>query len=157
MGCHVWFYRPIKDEEFELMKEYCIKDAEDFWGDTEKNREFNCVDLSQRDLIVKSFRENIPCIDGFYWYQLNYGCHNPKLGEGFYTYFVEGKLFVECMEFWDLGRCEFGIKTYPKKVIHNKRELRKYVGKKYFNLTNEQNKKLSEFWSKYPGGIMCWG
>ena len=50
-----------------------------------------------------------------------------------------------------------GIYTYPHKFIHNKRELRRYIGKKYFNITEHEHWVLDFFWKKYPGGIMLWG
>lgn len=160
MGCHTWFARPMTNDEFELMKEYCVQEAEELYGDTSENRQYeDGVQLHLRDMIVKSFENNIPCIDGMYWYQLGWGSGNPKLSENF-SYKVswkEGKLYVDCDEFHETARVALGIYTYPHKIIHNKRELRRYTGKRYFNLTEQDHKMLSEFWTKYPDGIMFWG
>lgn len=159
MGCHTWFARPITDEEFSLMKEYCIQEAEELLGDTPENREDDWVDLPYLEKVKESFEKNIPCIDGMYWYQLGWGGGNPKLPPNFdyrITY-KDGKLYVDCSEYHEVARVALGIYTYPHKIIHSKKELRRYTRKKYFNLTEQDHKLLSEFWARYPDGIMYWG
>lgn len=159
MGCHTWFARPITKNEFELMREYCAQEAEQWLSDTPINREFDTVNLHLMDMIIRSVKENIPCIDGKYWYQFGWGSGNPKLPNDF-TYKISwknGKLYVDCDEFHNIGRVALGIYTYPHKIIHNKKELRRYTRKRYFNLTEQDHKLLSEFWATYPDGIMYWG
>lgn len=60
------------------------------------------------------------------------------------------KLFVEVDEYYDL----FRIGHYPRKIIRNRKELRKYLRKRYFQLTDEQLEKISEFFKRYPGGVI---
>lgn len=51
----------------------------------------------------------------------------------------------------------FRVRNYPNKVIHNRRELRRFLGKKYFDLTEHQLKRVSMFFKLYPGGVITFG
>ena len=156
MGCHIWFERPITDEEFALMKDYAVKNAEEYLP---QNVDFDTgIDEKFVDAIRRSVEtgEPQPELDNCTWWELGYGITNPALGEDFTVFNRKGSLFVECEEFHNTARVSIGIYTYPKKIIHNKRELRKYLGKKYFNITPQEHERLSEFWKKYPKGIMSW-
>lgn len=73
MGCHTWFSRPITDKEFEKMKENAPKEIYYLTGDSKKNIEIGLYDKNLYDLLMKSYNENIPCVYGFYWWQLGYG------------------------------------------------------------------------------------
>lgn len=68
---------------------------------------------------------------------------NPDLEEIPFTCEIRGydQLFVNVPEYSDL----FRIKNYPKKIITNRKNLRRWMGKRYFTLTNEQLKKVSQF------------
>lgn len=152
MGCHIWFERPITDEEFNLMKDYAVKNAEEYLDS-------GCVNESFVNAIKRSVETGEPQKELYNstWWQLGYGVNNPALGEDFTVFERAGTLFVDCKEFHNIARESIGIYTYPHKIIHNKRELRRYLGKKYFNITPEEHTKLDEFWNKYPNGIMAWG
>lgn len=155
MGCHIWFARPITDHEYNLMKHYALADLKDL---------IESCDCSFSDAYINNVRKSIitgeKCIDGFAWYQYHFGIFNPELPNEFRSQTVidiDGKLYLTVEGFHDLARESIGIYTYPKKVIHNKRELRRYIGKRYFNITEEEHKLLNLFWKKYPGGILSWG
>lgn len=157
MGCHIWFERPITDEEFDLMKAYAVKNAEEYLP--KEDEDFECdFNESHVDAIRRSVEtgEPQPELYNCTWWQLGYGASNPALGEDFTVFNRNGTLYVEA-EYHDIARDSIGIYTYPRKIIHNKRELRKYIGKRYFNITQEEHEKLDEFWKKYPNGIMAWG
>lgn len=47
----------------------------------------------------------------------------------------------------------FRVKNYPRKIINNKRELRRYLRKKYFELEKWQLDKITEFFRENPKGI----
>lgn len=51
----------------------------------------------------------------------------------------------------------FRIYRYPKKIIHNRRQLRKYLGKRYFELSDYQLERISMFFKLYPGGVITFG
>lgn len=156
MGCHIWFERPITDKELALMRDYAIKEAEGYLPEV---FDFGCaVDQTYVDAIRRSVETGEPQVELYNctWWQLGYGTSNPALGEDFTVFNRNGTLYVEA-EYHDIARESIGIYTYPRKIIHNKRELRKYIGKRYFNITQEEHEKLDEFWKKYPDGIMAWG
>ena len=48
MGCHTWFARPMTNDEFELMKEYCVQEAEELYGDTSENRQYAFLRIFDR-------------------------------------------------------------------------------------------------------------
>ena len=157
MGCHTWFSRPITEKEFEKMKEYAPTEIYNLSGDSEKNIENGMYDPGLYNSLMKSYSENIPCVYGKYWWQLGYGSSNPKLinGENNYFHEVRGEsgLYIDIKEYYDL----FRVKNYPTKVIHSRRELRKWMRKKYFELEDWQLEKISEFFKKYPGGVIRFG
>lgn len=157
MGCHTWFSRPITKDEFNLMKEYAPIDIYNFTGDSKENKESGVYDENLYKQLMKSLEKNIPCVHGKYWWQLGYGSYNPKLlnGENNYIHEIRGdnRLFVDVKEFHDV----FRVKKYPRKVIHSRRELRKWMKRKYFDLEDWQLEKISDFFSKYPDGVITFG
>lgn len=155
MGCHTWFSRPITDEEFKKMKEYAPREIYHLTGNSQENIENGLYDKSLYNLLMKSYNEDIPCVYGMYWWQLGYGEGNPDLEEIPFTCEIRGydQLFVNVPEYSDL----FRIKNYPKKIITNRKNLRRWMGKRYFTLTNEQLKKVSQFFREYPGGVITFG
>lgn len=155
MGCHTWFSRPITEKEFNLMKEYAPIQIYELTGDSKKNIENGMYDKHLYDLLMKSLKENIPCVDGKFWWQLGWGEGNPELGTDSFTHEIKGykNLFVDVPEYHDL----FRVRNYPHKVITSRRNLRRFMRKKYFKLTSEQLEKCTEFFQKYPGGVITFG
>ena len=154
MGCHTWFSRPITEKEFNLMREDAPREIYQLTGESKENIESRLYDKSLYSLLMKSYNEDIPCVYGKYWWQLGYGEGNPDLEISF-TREIRGynQLFVNVPEYNDL----FRIKNYPKKIITSRKNLRRWMGKRYFDLTEEQLKKCSEFFRKYPGGVITFG
>lgn len=152
MGCHTWFSRPITEKEFKLMKEYAPIQIYELAGDSKENIENGMYDKHLYNLLMKSLKENIPCVDGKFWWQLGWGEGNPELGTDSFTHKIEGykNLFVDVPEYHDL----FRVRNYPHKVITSRRNLRRWMRKKYFKLTSEQLEKCTEFFKKYPGGVI---
>lgn len=62
MECHTWFMSPIKEEEFQLMKEYAPTEIFDLTGKTDENIEKDLYDGSLYRMLMKSYKENIPCV-----------------------------------------------------------------------------------------------
>lgn len=157
MGCHTWFSRPITKEEFQLIKEYAPTEIYNLCGDYKENIDDGFYDKHLYDLLMKSYNEDIPCVYGKYWWQLGYGSSNPDLlnGEHNYVHEIRGhkELFIDVAEYGDV----FRVKNYPSKVIHNRRELRKWMRKRYFDLEDWQLERISEFFRKYPDGVITFG
>ena len=80
---------------------------------------------------------------------------NPELGTDSFTHEIKGykNLFVDVPEYHDL----FRARNYPHKVITSRRNLRRWMRKKYFKLTSEQLEKCTEFFKRYPGGVITFG
>lgn len=157
MGCHVWALRPITEKEFQMMKEYAPTSAHKLCGNDRVLVKLGMVDQDLERKIIESVNTDTPCVDGHYWWELGWGSTNPELSKavnGFYTHVVGKKLYVGANEYNDLARIVY---TYPRKVIHNRHELRKYYRKKYFQVPQEELEKLSEFWHNYPNGILTFG
>lgn len=140
MGCHTWFYRPIKEEEFVKMKEYAPIEIYNLCYE----------DKSLYDSLMKSYNNNIPCVYGNYWWELGYG---SGFKNDFNVTIIKGNIFVEVKEFHDV----FRVKNYPRKVVKSRHELRKFMGKNYFKLTDNQLKLISKFFKKYKNGVITFG
>lgn len=156
MGCHTSFSRPITDKEFQLMKEYALIEIFDLTGPSAENIELGLNNEFLYKQLTKSFVENVPCVYGKYWWQLGYDAGNPKLLNG--SAFVHeirdyNGLFIDVPKYDDI----FRVKHYPRKVITNRRNLRRWMRKDYFKLTKEQLDKVSEFFEKYPNGVITFG
>lgn len=154
MGCHTWFSRPITEEEFQLIKEYAPTEIYELTGDSGENLVSGQYDKILYESLMKSFRENIPCVNGQFWWQLGWGTGNPDLPNGF-VHEIKGMkgLFIDVSEYTDT----FRVRNYPRKVITNRRKLRKFLGKKYFDLTNKQLEKVSNFFKENYGGVITFG
>lgn len=155
MGCHTWFSRPITEKEFNLMKEYAPIQIYELTGDSKENIENGMYDKHLYNLLMKSLKENSPCVDGKFWWQLGWGEGNPELGTDNFTHEIQGyeNLFIDVPEYHDL----FRVRNYPHKVITSRRNLRRWMKKKYFKLTSEQLEKCTEFFQRYPGGVITFG
>ncbi|MBD9181103.1 MAG: hypothetical protein EGP79_02220 [Roseburia intestinalis] len=153
MGCHTWFYRPITEKEFELMKDYAPIEISDLIN--EDYIKIGGYDKTLYDLLMKSYNENLPCVYGCYWWQLGWGDCNPELNNCHATCYISKLkgLYIEVEEYGDT----FRVNNYPTKIIHSRRELRRWMGKKYFNLSQYQLERVSEFFRNNRGGIIKFG
>jgi hypothetical protein len=157
MGCHTWFERPVTKDEFEFFKSNAIEDARRICGDTEENRKLGIVDMNEFHKVKQSVEENTD-----YWWKNGYGTRVFNKSE--YTDVINGIMYIDLagghsLIFENIKRYHdiFRIKTYPRKVIHNKRELRRYLRKKYFELEKWQLERISEFFKENRDGIIMFG
>lgn len=165
MGCHTWFARPIKENEKKFFKDNAISNVEYLNGDNEMNRMLGLVNLDTVRFIIKSV-----LTDGDDdWLEYGYGtivksnCKNGldhfetvfKMDDTFYLDLSGGneRIFKDLKRYHDI----FRVSNYPNKTIHNRRELRKFMGKKYFSLSDDQLNKVSKFFRDNPGGIITFG
>jgi len=88
MGCHTWFARPVKKEEFQIFKDHAIEHAWHLWGDTEENREWNDVRIDLFNKIKESVGN-----DTDYWWKQGYGTEFDNKSE--YTYVIKGVMYID--------------------------------------------------------------
>ena len=144
MGCHTWFQRQLTEKEVEEAKIRSLKNIE-------RDRNDPDLDLPQQyfDRCEKAVNENDLEYIAVWSWDFDTTGDIPK------TEYLNGKIYADVDEFHDL----FRIYTYPEKqVIRNKRQLRRWLRKRYFELiTPEVSKELTRFWQKYPGGVITFG
>lgn len=135
MGCHTWFYRPLPADEILKHREFVRKELEEMkieeeWDLSYRNYHYNRINTMVYDWILE------------YDYY----------GEGV-IYYKHNGYYVDVDDFHD----EFRIKNYPKKILHNYRQTKRWLLKKGKALTEEESNRLKEFWGKYKGGIIRFG
>lgn len=158
MGCHTWYYRPLTEKEFNILKENALEDIEYCFGPSD-----DPYDIIHYKLALNSFINNVPYIDDYYWYDFGFG--SKGLNKGLVTDVTgfirghKGQLFISVNNpvkdrpYYEI----FRVRNYPLKVIHNRRELRRFLRKKYFDLTVDQLDDISNFFKNNPGGIIEFG
>lgn len=162
MGCHTFFHRPLTGLEFHLMKQYAKTEAYELCIEAEY-----CDDKELYNKICKSVDEDIPCIYGKYWWELGWGVGNPEL-KGISVSNIRDRkvssLFVDCSRpvedtdpdkhyYFDV----FRVTGYPLAIIHNRRELRRFLREDYFKLSKYQLEQVSLFFKENPGGVITFG
>lgn len=156
MGCHTWFKRPITEAEMTMMKEYAPTEIYRLTGPSDKNKENGMYDKALYESLMKSWKEDVPCVGGYYWWQLGYGSSNPEFESGEASVCILNKksgLYVRVGELCDL----FRVDNYPTKVIRSRRRLRRFLRKDYFKLADWQLDKISKFFRENPGGVITFG
>lgn len=78
--------------------------------------------------------------------------------------FMNGKAYVHEVRkknglYVDLGEYTdtFKVNNYSKKVITNRKNLRKWMRKRYFDLEEWQLEKISKFFKENPDGVITFG
>ncbi len=157
MGCHTWFARPVTQEEFKIFREHAMEHAWNLWGDTKENRECNDVRIDFFNKIKESVENNTD-----YWWKQGYGTEFDDKSE--YTYVIKGEMYIDLGNpynpiFPRLKRYHdiFRVKHYPTKVIHSRKELRRWMRKRYFDLEDWQLERISEFFRENTDGIITFG
>lgn len=161
MGCHTWFARPVTKRELEVFKNNAIADAWNLFGDTEDNRKYNCVEIEEYYCVKDSVENNTE-----YWWIHGFGTRiiDGSIEKSEYTYVRNGILYLDLSRpcypiFENLKRYHdvFRVNDYPLKTIHSRKELRRWMGKRYFDLEEWQLNKISEFFRENPCGIITFG
>lgn len=172
MGCHTWFYRPITEEEYNMFKDNIQNDISCILEDNEL---YSLMKKEQVDSFKEECEETKKIIydslekGNDLWLELGWGTGENRVVK------IKGKFYLQLnsteIDDSDSYRRKilipiprekafhdvFRVKNYPSWVIHNKRELRRKMRKKYFDLTQEQLDRLHEFWQMYPDGIITFG
>ena len=142
MGCHTWFYKRTTINEMQV-SEYVhdLKKYDDIDIDWEYKELSEIPDFQlflQGQFERESTQRNLKTRDK----QAKNHYLNHK-----YVYYERVKDFND----------EFRIRYYPFKRIFNLRQLRRYLGKRYFKLDKEQIDRLKLFWVIYPNGMLDFG
>ena len=165
MGCHTWFWAPLPKEHIPKLKELALKSLEDRWKEDQDDEfrkkigieacineeEYNFLkyQIKTNNLVIISDYANteindfITIIDGDPYYDLSLGC--VEIGKE--------TLMPPHHYFHDV----FRIYNYPNWIIYNIRQLRRKLGKKWYDIPEEDRKRVSEFWKLYPGGVITFG
>jgi hypothetical protein len=144
VGCHTWFYRRttardiITSDYVKELKEY-LEEGEElpFVSELFLYPDFNLFYSPHFRLIPRKRNPK--------WR------HRPWLIS--FNYLTHCLYYEQVHDFHDT----FRIKNYPDKKIHNFRQLRRFLGKRYYSLTQAQIDRVKEFWSKYPNGMIEFG
>lgn len=162
MGCHTWFYKPATKKELAVIRKLAYEEANELYGLTPNNVENNLTDMALLDKLLVSINK-----DSSLWkdYRLGESGHDDKGNEISECYTVrDGQVFIDLSFnynplFRDLCRFHdvFRVKNYSRREIHSMRELRRFLRKRYFELTEDQHRKCMEFFRLYPGGFICFG
>lgn len=150
MGCHTWFGRPLLEKEVESLIPFA-------YGYIEKEK--NNPEYPLDPDLYANWKKGLDEKD------IRFIC---DLGSGDnFIYFLNNKPYLDLSECWVDGDIrfqipmffhdDFRVSNYPRWLIHNKRQLRRKMKKKYFDLTQDQLDSLSLFWKMYPGGIIHFG
>lgn len=185
MGCHTWFARPVTKEEFMLIKSYAVQDALDCLEDyNESVKDKIITDITkgietnepcyygmtwwQANLGV--FNPDLMLGDDSYVFSLR----DRRYKDGFW-FFVDlavpmNYINSNYQDYWefsnsdDLTRIDFPyfhdtfrVNYYNRKILHNTKEVRRYLGKKYYQLTDFQRDRIKKFYELYPGGVIHFG
>jgi hypothetical protein len=165
MGCHTWFWTPLSEEHIPKLKELALKSLENRWKE-DQDEEFRkqigpeyC--LTETD--YKFLKDRIEC-DNLY---ITADYANAEIND--YISIIDGDPYVNlsrgCIEedkktlmpiheyFHDV----FRIYNYPNWIIYNIRQLRRRLKKKWYDIPEEDRKRVSEFWKLYPGGVITFG
>ena len=149
MGCHTWFSRPLTKDELLFLKD-----------DAKKN-------LNQQNLTKKEYELLIEAINK---YDLQVICDYGKLGEA-YTYPIDGwiyldlgkrsyiseEIYMKTFNITEFFHDNFRVNNYPNWIIHNTRQLRRKMKKKWYSLSKEEIEDIHRFFKLYPGGIITFG
>ena len=169
MGCHTWFGRPITNEELYILKDEADKALlQEYNNASESEDPLNTDDYNTlKDLISKNDLKTI--------------CGIGTINYEDFIWFAEGKPYLDLSYRWSeeeknrLGIKEdclpelfhidrnlfyhdtFRVHNYPDWVIHNKRQLRRKMKKRYFELTQGELYDIGQFFKDYPGGVITFG
>lgn len=184
MGCHTWFSRPVTQEEFKLIKDYALTDALNCVSYMGKQRE-QFIEAVKRSLETNepcyygmnwwqadfgTFNpELVERVSGAlitsrydmhtkqFWYYVDVSLPSDYIDCNFGTYsaFMDSGDWkrVDFPYFHDV----FRVCHYNNKVLRRMKDVRRFLGKRYFELTDFQRERLSRFFRMYPGGIITFG
>lgn len=144
------FAREATEKDRNNAKIYAKYHAHDLYGDTRLNRMRNCVDEKKEEMIIDSIVR-----DTDLWWSEGIGiCEDNIYFTGKEKVFKHnGKWYITIPELV----LNTNINSGMNRVFHSKKEMKKALGEKYFNMPRSQKNKITEFWTNYPGGVVIIG
>ena len=150
MGCHTWFNRPITKEEVDALIPLAYQNLE---------KERNDPEYPLEDEFYYDWKKQLDKGDIELTCQL--GCTKNQVS------IIQGKPYLDCCNIYEEGPFKasdehfhdnFRIGNYPRKIIRSKRQLRRYLRARWYEIiTPEISAELSKFWKLYPGGVIEFG
>lgn len=144
------FAREATEKDREHARIYAKYHAHDLYGDTRINRVRNCVDTDKEAQLIESIIHNTDL-----WWNEGIGiCEDNIYFSGKEKVFkFEGK--------WYITIPELEMKTHiisgMNRVFHARKEIKKCLGEKFINLPSAQKDAFTDFWIKYPNGVVVIG
>jgi hypothetical protein len=130
MGCHTWFHRKLTKDDIHQAKIKALNDKV----------------LAKHGKLKEFIINSINCCD-YKWLLSGWGIDNSIV-------VCHNNIFYATVEdFHDI----FRITTYPRKKLYNYKQLKKWMGKYWYDLNEEQKYQLRQFWLKYPKGLIAFG
>lgn len=165
MGCHTCFWAPFPEEKIADLEKLAYKSLEDRWKE-EKDEEFRktvgedtCLTKEDYEFLKNQIEtHNFPVIVDYSMSEIN-DCLTVINGDIYYG------LSLGCNEkdkisfipvhsyFHDI----FRVDNYPDWTIYSLKYLKKKLGKKWYDIPEEDKDRLREFWKIYPGGVINFG
>ena len=148
MGCHTWFGKPLTKEEREKLRQSAKSTVQEYF-------EGEDISKSLYNVLIESIDKDTDIWIKGGWFKFDD-----------YIYEVKGKFYIDLAHISgenclfkpkEYFHDNFRVKNYPNWIIHNKRELRNKMRKKYFRLTERQLEDISRFFKEYPNGIIRFG
>jgi hypothetical protein len=133
MGCHTWFYKRLTKDEINRAKIHAISEAESYEIE-------GFVDYS------KFITNSIETCD-YKWLVAGYGFQKGIVIQ------YKNIFYLTVCDFHDI----FRLRNYPRKKLLNYKQLKKWMGKRWYDLNEDQKHQLCKFWKKYPNGLIAFG
>lgn len=165
MGCHTWFSRPATIIEVLTLMKSAREELEKRWKEEEKYRIGD-------DIVEYPDYEGAYCLSKEEYEFLKQQIKNKNLyvindyGDLGKTRLIDYMIYIDLSQpndklerykipelFYD----NFRVEGYPDWKIYSTRQLRRKMGKKWYNLTKEQIEDIHRFFKLYPGGVITFG
>lgn len=133
MGIHTWFYRHVPRTQEEA-KQSCLKKFKD-WLTYAKDKSLveRMIRMVEKDLCQKAV---------WNWQDEDI------------TRFIDGKYYVSDMEYHDVFRVAW---KHQDVVLFSLEETLAFIKKEGLEMSEFGERKLKEFWDKYPDGRIDFG
>ena len=138
----------LKDRE--KARIYAKYHAHDLYGDTRENRKKNCVNESKEEDLIESITH-----DTDMWWAEGIGICEDNV------YFFGNEKIIKNNNKWYIAIPNLELQTHinsgMNRIFCNRKEMKRALGDKYFNLSKDQKNVFVQFWAENPNGIVIIG